>query len=107
MTERLEVIEDKSKIVTIRLTEELHRKARKRLPDEGSSFQALLTGWLEEWLADEKEMPAVHDARAGESRANQRWHDLLSAILKHANRDVCAMVKLVLKNHGQNYLGKS
>ncbi len=101
------MIEDKSKIVTIRLTEELHRKARKRLPDEGASFQALLTGWLQEWLEDEKEMPAVREARAGYSGANQRWHDLLAAILQHAHKDVCAMVKLVLKNHGQNYLGKS
>lgn len=75
--------EDKGKIVTLRLTEELHRQAKKLLPDDGVSFQSLLEGWIGEWVSGKKGAPAKPQPVAVNAAKgpHARWHIMLDEVL--------------------------
>jgi hypothetical protein len=46
-----QMVEDKLKNITVRMPEELHRPARMKIAELDLSFQEVLLGLLEDWLA--------------------------------------------------------
>lgn len=79
--------EKKPKIITIRVTEELHKLADRRRFEQGTSFQAILEAALSRFaqepgaVADAASIATVAHQRSSYLAHNQRWHDELEIIL--------------------------
>ena len=69
----------KDKNFGIRLAPELKRAVDIRLREHGISAQALIGGWLKDWLEGKKEAPALPPR-------DQKWHDMLEVVLRSGQR---------------------
>lgn len=75
MTDRKE--KKDTTVVTARIDNDLHRKAKEKLPGAENSFQSLFEGWLIEWVEGRRQVPTA----IPKLDKNQAWHDMLDEIL--------------------------
>jgi hypothetical protein len=90
MTTRLQKAEEKGKIITVRVGDELHRPARIKTAEMGTSLQAVLVKLLKSWtFAEEPEQRKILESRG----TNNEMLDGLSKDAKKLIEDTVALIR--------------
>jgi hypothetical protein len=88
------VPETRSKIVTVRLDFETHRRAAIKLAETGGSFQEILTSALVAWL-EGRDSGRAAERKNAPDRQHHEEHELLDLILD-AGGDAATTVRTML-----------
>jgi len=86
------VAEAKEKRISIFVPSPLHRAAKTKAADQGTSFQKILFPYFEQWTNGEV-LAEPQKRSTGSKVMPDRWHQMLSEILESGDREAISAVQ--------------